>query len=654
MAIVRRRPALAWAVLVLTLGLTVATVAAWSVARPPLDTVQLYVLVDVLDGAVYGAAAWVVLRRASHAAGWIFVAAGVGGAVSGFSRTWGLLAAGVPGLWTHRLLTDAWSWAWIPGLFGLLILLPWLLPPRRPTAGVRAVLACGVAFIGIVTVVVATDPWTARAGGAVPQGLRRAVFGWSEPVLVLLGLAAAAGVFLRRHRAPATERGGLGWLAWATVLLSLAFLPLAVAPAASGGAPPLLMLASQALFPAAVFAVVLRLRLWRVDIAVRRTMLWLLMTTLVVAGYAGSVALVGATGAPTPQILATAAVAIAFSPVRQWAQRRVDRLVYGERTADLIRTVSDGLHGAAEPGRQLRDVAEGIAASMRLVGCVVTVDGAAVGVLVTGLAGEPMSVPLTRDGRAIGELVAWPPAGERLDGRSAATLAGLAPVVAALVDLTRLDRELTRSRARVAQARDSERRKLRRDLHDGLGPALSGMGFALAGARNLLRADLDRPAVAAADRLLAGLGDEAARYAGQVRDLARDLVPPVLDTDGLLPALQELSHRYAAAGLTVRVEAEAVPLPEDAVVAIYAVVTEAVRNVHRHSGADACTVAVHRQTECVEVSVLDQGNGFGTRARAGVGMQSMRERAEGLGGVLTVDGRAGGTAVRLTIPVRRP
>jgi signal transduction histidine kinase len=263
-----------------------------------------------------------------------------------------------------------------------------------------------------------------------------------------------------------------------------------------------------------------------------------------------------------------------------------------------------------------------------------------------------MRVPLTRDGRAVGELVAWPRAGERLDGRSAAALDGLAPVVAALVDLTRLHHELTRSQARVAQARDSERRKLRRDLHDGLGPALSGMGFALAGARNLLRADLDRPDVATADRLLAVLGDEAARHAAQVRDLARDLVPPVLDTDGLLPALRELSDRYAAAGLTVRVEAEAVPLPADAAVAIYAVVTEAVRNVHRHSGADVCTVAVHRKTERVEVSVLDHGSGFGTRMRPGVGLQSMRERAEGLGGELTVDGRTGGTEVRLSIPVR--
>ncbi|MFF5232886.1 sensor histidine kinase [Dactylosporangium sp. NPDC000521] len=402
-----------------------------------------------------------------------------------------------------------------------------------------------------------------------------------------------------------------------------------------------------------VIVVVLRLRLRRTGLAVRRTMLWLLMTTPVVAGYAATLALVGAAGAPAPQILATAAVAIAFAPVRQWAQRRVDRLVYGERTTDLIRTVTSGLTGADQPDRQLRDVAEGIAASLRLVGCVVTVDGAAVGVLVTGQAGEPMRVPLTRDGRTVGELVAWPPAGERLDGRSAATLDGLAPVVAALVDLTRLHGELTRSQARVARARDSERRKLRRDLHDGLGPALSGMGFALAGARNLLRADLDRPGVAAADKLLAGLGDEAARYAGQVRDLARDLVPPVLDTDGLLPALRELSRRYAAAGLTVRVEGEAVPLPPDAAVAVYAVVTEAVRNVHRHSGADGCTVAVRRQAERVEVSVLDHGNGFDPRKGVGVGLQSMRERAEGLGGELTVEGGTGGTEVRLSIPVRR-
>jgi signal transduction histidine kinase len=223
--------------------------------------------------------------------------------------------------------------------------------------------------------------------------------------------------------------------------------------------------------------------------------------------------------------------------------------------------------------------------------------------------------------------------GERLDGRTRASLAELAPVVAATVQMAATTGALSASRRRLAEARDEERRALRRELHDGLGPALAGINLGLQAARNMLDTS-PTTAVELFDRISVELEGRIE----EVRGLARGLLPPALGELGLEPALAELAERYAVTGLAVelRVEGDGLAdLAPEVANAVYAIVSEAVRNVHRHAGASRCRVEVARDPDLVVV-VADDGSGLAANASPGVGLASMRERAEGLGGSFRV------------------
>ncbi|WP_328345611.1 sensor histidine kinase [Micromonospora sp. NBC_00421] len=665
----------AWTVLGLTATLTVAAVATWCAVLPPMTTTQLFSLVDLMDGVIYGGVAWLILGRRAHLAGWIVAAAALGGSLAAFAAQWTLLAERHPQWWAPAALTSAHHWAWLPGLYGLVVLMPWLLPDRPMRRGARVAVAAGVLYLACAQVAALTAPAPYGLFPISDSGLRELrvdLFGPIMPALVPLGLIAAAGAAWRWRTGPPGQRHGMGWLTVGNLLLCLAFL-LVSPPWWPGFGPawaaPSLMLASQAFFPAAVLVVVLRQRLWGIEVAVRRTLVWLLMTAGVIATYIGAVTLLDRwvpAGSLAPKIVVTALLAAAFQPVRQWVQRRVDRLVHGDSQEPLMRQVVHRLRDADSGGQLIENVALAIATSLRLARITITVtDRSGAGSAPTAYTGCPgdhqptptgagqLTVDLVSGQRTVGRLTAWPRPGERLGGHAAAALADLSPVVAAVVDLASTNEALARSRARLAEARDEERRTLRRDLHDGLGPALSGIGLGLAAVRNLLHRD-----VTMAGELLDRLVVETTERAEEVRDLARDLMPPVLADGDLIPALHTLRERYAVAGLDIRVAAPAQlgPLPDTMATAAYGVITEAVRNVHRHAGVGVCTVTLVHRPDRVRITVADDGCGPPppTRSR-GVGLQSMRERAAGIGGTLTIGptstaGRPQGTAVTLTIP----
>ena len=661
----RRRPAVAWAVLITTSTLSVAAVAGWTIAAPPWDPWSLYSLVDLMVGAVYGVVAWLMLSRRSHPAAWIMAAAGLGGAGSAALAAWAALGAAHPGLMPGPVVLGAMYWLWIPGSYSLTVVLPWLLPIRPFGPIDRFAVGAGVGFIMTVVLVGMSDPrrlWSPLPAVDPELAEVRAVLApWLNLVWCLLAVAGAVGVLVRRHRAAPPERRGLGWLAVGVLLMALAVLPLAVNTGwgvpVPGVVGPALMLAAQGFFPAAVLVVVLRQRLWGMRLAVSRALVWGLMTFIVIAGYTVTVLLLGLVIPPQsvlPQVLATATLAAAFQPVRQWVQRRVDRLVHGEAGHRLIQQVADRLRTADRGQLMLDAVADGIARSLRLEAVTVTPHGHPA--RDTSEHGEDsLTVQLRGDHDVVGVMRAWPRPGERLGRRAATTLADLAPVVGALVELAAAQDQLDQARERTARARDEERRRLRRDLHDGLGPAFSGLALGLAAVRNMLRDKRDDAAVAAADDLVGNLAQEADRQAAAVRDLARELLPPLLDDGGLLPALEQLRERYRPAGLTIEVNAIPDSLPGDLATAVYGVIAEAIRNVYRHASVDRCRIDVTTGQDGLEVSVTDRGVGIGAHAVAGVGTRSMRERAEGIGGTLRVahvaDGK--GTRVRLVVPMAR-
>jgi signal transduction histidine kinase len=212
--------------------------------------------------------------------------------------------------------------------------------------------------------------------------------------------------------------------------------------------------------------------------------------------------------------------------------------------------------------------------------------------------------------------------------------------------------ELQRSRERLVSAREEERRRLRRDLHDGVGPQLAALMLELETASDLVSDDPE-----AASALMTKLPERAREIVSDVRHSVHALRPPALYELGLVGALREGAVRYGPSGLRVSVEhpEELSDLPAAVEVACYRIAQEALANVVRHASASNCSIRIRLDEEAgaLSVEVEDDGRGIREGDRAGVGMSSMRERTEELGGWCTVEPLAGGgTLVRALLPFR--
>jgi two-component system NarL family sensor kinase len=238
---------------------------------------------------------------------------------------------------------------------------------------------------------------------------------------------------------------------------------------------------------------------------------------------------------------------------------------------------------------------------------------------------------------------------EAFGPRDLRLLEELARPIAVAAHAAALTRDLQHSRESLVIAREEERRRIRRDLHDGLGPALAGVAFGIDAARNTLRRDPE-----ATDRALAEIKAEVQTSLGDVRRLVYDLRPPALDRLGLVPTIEEYAARLGErTSLQITVFATGLPSLSAAVeVAAYRIVSEALANVARHSGATSCTVALVGGPADLAVEVRDDGRGIGEDVVAGVGLRSMRERVDELGGRYEVVCPAeGGTSVRAWLPL---
>jgi signal transduction histidine kinase len=210
----------------------------------------------------------------------------------------------------------------------------------------------------------------------------------------------------------------------------------------------------------------------------------------------------------------------------------------------------------------------------------------------------------------------------------------------------RLTGDLRTSRRQLVTAREEERRRIRRDLHDGLGPTLAGMSLQLGSARTLLGRD-----AGAADRLLERLVEETQAALADVRRLVYDLRPPALDELGLVPALRQQAQRFPGLEVVVDAPEPVGPLPAAVEVAAYRIATEALTNVSRHAAARACTITI-AVNGALELEVCDDGRGMPAGWRAGIGVTSILERAAELGGSCELHaGDGGGTRVHARLPL---
>ena len=228
-------------------------------------------------------------------------------------------------------------------------------------------------------------------------------------------------------------------------------------------------------------------------------------------------------------------------------------------------------------------------------------------------------------------------------------LRDLARQVGITLHAAELTEALQTSRAQFVTAREEERQRIRRDLHDGLEPTLASLRLQLAALRRSVGHD-----AAAAEALLGGLQGDLRSATAEVRRLVYDLRPPLLDEFGLVGALRRLE---LGDGLTRTVEAPEPlpPLPAALKVALYRIAAETLYNVARHARATHCTVRLTVDAARVTLTVADNGRGLPRGYLAGVGHRSVDERAAELGGSVSVSARpAGGTRVVAVFPLGGP
>jgi signal transduction histidine kinase len=421
---------------------------------------------------------------------------------------------------------------------------------------------------------------------------------------------------------------------------------------------------SLLLIPLSIGVAILRYRLFDIDLLINRTLVYGALTVCVVGLYVLVVGYLGALFRTEDNLLislvATGLVAVLFQPLRERLQRGVDRLMYGERK-DPYRALSrlgERLEATLKPEAVLPTVVRTVREALKLPYAAIALkEGEELAVVAESGApvDNPLRLPLAYQGEKIGELILAPRGpGEELssaDRRLLDDLARQAGIAAHAVGLTK---DLQRSRERLVTTREEERRRLRRDLHDGLGPMLGSLPLKLDVAGDLMEED-----PTAARALLQGLKLQAQSAVADIRRLVYALRPPALDDLGLLGAVRETAAQHVVNGLNILVEApESLPdLPAAVEVAAYRIIQEAITNVARHAAASECVVrlTLDQPEGALLLEIDDDGRGLPTGSKRGVGLSSMGERAAELGGSCVVESLPeGGTRVRALLPCATP
>jgi two-component system, NarL family, sensor kinase len=480
---------------------------------------------------------------------------------------------------------------------------------------------------------------------------------------VVAGVAAAASVTLRWRRA---DRVGRQQLKWFLAVLPFTIVELIATLVFPGTWSLALALPSGILMPITIGIAVLRYRLYEIDILLNRAVLYGTLTAGMAGVYLAVVvaaqsfrSVFGLKGSGLPvQVVATVLAASALWPLHDRVQRRVDRLFYGDRGVpyEALARLGRRVEEAADPETALNSVVKTIADSLRLPYAALELrlgDGWSPAATYGEAPAQVVAFPLNFQRETVGRLlVGMRSRGEQLGPDDVRLLADLARQAGPAAHVVALRRALDASRAGLVTAREEERRRLRRDLHDGLGPTLAGLTLGLDTARSR---SASQPELT---ELLGKLKAETQRAVTDVRRIVYGLRPPALDDFGLIGSLREEVGRlqYEAPALTVTLDApdsELPDLPAAAEVACYRIVTEALTNITRHALATKCSVRIRLDDNYLDVVVSDDGVGMPEGWRAGVGIASMRERVAELGGELVIEpALPHGTRINARMPAR--
>jgi signal transduction histidine kinase len=414
----------------------------------------------------------------------------------------------------------------------------------------------------------------------------------------------------------------------------------------------------QYFLPIALTIAILRYKLWNIDVIINRTLVYGGLTLTVVLIYILTVGGLGllfqTSGNFVISLLATALIAIAFQPARERLQRGVNRFMFGQRDDPyaVLSHLSQQLQTTAVPAETLTSIVETIAATLKLpyVAIELVEQEAQIGQAAVGEPlGETVELPLRYQKETVGRLIVSPRAlGEKFTAKEQQLLADIAAQTGPVASATRLTLALQRSRERLVLAREEERRRIRRDLHDGLGPTMASQTLKMDTVLDLLAED----DVQTAGQHVKQLKSQTQQMVADIRRLVYELRPPALDELGLLEALRAHVAQMSGANGRLRISIEASPEPLPALpaaieVAAYRIALEGVTNVIRHAQARDCRVRfVVTEAEPpsrLVLTVTDDGLGLPAKFQSGVGLTSMRERAEELGGTCEVvsNGRDG-------------
>jgi signal transduction histidine kinase len=625
-------------------------------------------------GALIGTFAAVVLvREPRQKFGWVLAFSGLFWALDGLGQSY--LRAG---------LTETSAWPamtavlWFYNRFGSyltsvtaasLLAFPTgrFLPGRWRTASwaaVVAMLASGVAFIvvpadgdravahlppGVDPDPTTIDALASHSGLVAGTGLALGISGFFFSLLT---------VVVRYRRSQGLERDRMRWLLWSAVVIVIAV------GAGAGLSLPYAdfvgIFSATVLPPAAMTIAIVRPALVPIQDLLGRTVVLaavfgaLLLADAAVLGLLTLVLDDALTQAQVVGVVLAVAVLL-YGPLRQRLSNGVRRLMVGERgdRYDAVAGLASTLETTDDTDEQLAAVARSVATAFGVRFVSVEVDRSHGERSVTTYGERPdrvRTLPITYRGVGVGRLV-LPDRGlrSRLSAADERLLGDLVRQAATAARTSQLADEVQQSRERLVTAREEERRRIRRDLHDGFGPALSGVVFQLEAARMLVERD-----PAAAVTQLEDVSAHVQDVVADVRRLVHDLRPPALDDRGLVGALRQQAERLELPLTVVADDVERADGLSAAVeVAAYRIVGEAFTNIVRHARATRATLGLAVAGDSLRVEVADDGVGISPDRQAGVGLVGLRERAAELGGTSEIFCPPdGGTVVRAVLPLR--
>lgn len=494
-----------------------------------------------------------------------------------------------------------------------------------------------------------------------------------QGLVIIPAIVAWVALTIRGYRSavPATRRQ-VRWAISGGMLATVPSLVLLFGPQLLFGRPyiPWTAIGVLALpLPIGIAIAILHDRLFDIDVVVNRALVYGGASVALVLIYAVSVSILGTLlpleGGFPASLLATGLAAVVALPIRDALQRTVNRLMYGDRDDPYraLTRLGQRLEATLDPIEAPIVIVRTVAESLRLpwVALRLGPTGGTGRTIEHGHRppGDTIAVPLVYGAEVVGDLLLAPrSSAEPLSAADQKLLDALARQAGAAVHALGLTLDLIASRERLVAAREEERRRIRRDLHDGLGPTLAAIGM-----RAEVAADLVARDPPGAQQVLEELRGEVRGALTDIRRLVDALRPPALDELGLVGALQAQAGRLGPAPTVDVAAAGPLPdLPAAVEVAAYRIAIEAMTNAARHAGARRCRVLLAEaapaggsngsSARALEVEVTDDGNGLPAGARAGIGLISMRERAAEVGGSCVIESTPGaGTRVYARLPL---